>query len=182
MASRRRREPVVHLLEAGGRTVAELARPEGWVVGDEDRDEFEDLARAFSASTWRVVDQAGAELAAGEVGPRTARLLKLAAAFEDLRPLLQLDSGAAMTALALRFPTLQDAAGVTPWDPARLDAWACGPAPGSGALRAARFVLGVWSPGTEWDCGRFDALDAMSSWDEKHRAAFVSWVVASWWP
>jgi hypothetical protein len=83
--------------------------------------------------------------------------------------------------LALSFPTLHEAAGVCPWEAVRLDAWACGPAPGSGALHAARFVLAVWDNAAEWRCGRFDAVEALASWDAPHRGAFLTWVAKPWW-
>jgi hypothetical protein len=86
-----------------------------------------------------------------------------------------------MVALARSFPTLaQQADGLDPFDPEKLDRWACGPVPSSGALHAARFVLGVFNPRARWQCGRFDALAAIGTWDQAHRAAFVSWVASPW--
>jgi hypothetical protein len=86
-----------------------------------------------------------------------------------------------MSALARSFPTLHAAQGVVPWQPEDLDRWASGPVPGSGALHAARFVLAVWNSRIEWECGRFDAVNALSAWDDAHRAAFRSWVAHPWW-
>ena len=85
-----------------------------------------------------------------------------------------------ITALAESFPTLRGASGVSPWDPDKFEAWACGPAPGSGALAAARFVLAVYAIGAEWKCGRFDVVHAMNVWDEDHREAFVAWACDPW--
>jgi hypothetical protein len=106
-----------------------------------------------------------------------------------------------MTALALTFPTLCRAEGVEPFDAQLLDAWASSGAPCHGALYAARFVLSVWSGGmgrvckprkkddayrfpveTFWRCGPFDVVDASSTWDAEHRAAFVAWAKEPWWP
>lgn len=87
-----------------------------------------------------------------------------------------------MTTLARSFPTLGPALGVAPWSPEELEAWACGPIPGSGALHAARFVLTVWNSHAAWACGRFDALLALGAWDRQHRAAFLAWAAQPWWP
>jgi hypothetical protein len=59
--------------------------------------------------------------------------------------------------------------------------WTCGPAPGGGALEAARFVLQVWNSDVDWtafarelgiECGNalvpFNVVRAMGRWD--HRA------------
>lgn len=83
-----------------------------------------------------------------------------------------------MQALASRFPTLREADGVSPWDPEKLDAWACGPKRTGGGWHAAMFVLSVWRPHAQWRCGRFSAALAMQVWDEDHRAAFAAWAVA----
>lgn len=88
-----------------------------------------------------------------------------------------------MAALARRFPTLAaQADGLHPFDPERLDRWASGPVPSSGALHAASFVLGVFNPRADWRCGKFDALAAIGTWDRAHHAAFVAWIADPWWP
>jgi hypothetical protein len=89
---------------------------------------------------------------------------------------------ATMEELALSFHGLRAADGVRPFDAETLDAWACGPAPGSGALNAARFVLSVWNSRAKWRCGRFDVVDALSCWDAEHRAAFLAWAQEPCWP
>ena len=33
-----------------------------------------------------------------------------------------------------------------------------------------------------WTVGAFDVIEAFSSWDERHRAAFAAWCAAPWWP
>lgn len=111
-----------------------------------------------------------------------------------------------MTQLAQQFPTLRRAEGLVPFDPEKLDRWACTTA-SHGGLFAARFVLSVWSGRgarykytkrlkdkqgevyahlfrveTPWRAGPFDAVDAMGTWDAAHREAFLSWVRDPWWP
>lgn len=99
------------------------------------------------------------------------------------------DTRKAMSVLCKRFPTLADADGVEPWDVHRFVAWLNGPAPGSGAALAGRFVLGVWNPETDWTeelglrpPGKFELFRAVGLWDEAHMAAFVSWIIAPFWP
>jgi hypothetical protein len=111
-----------------------------------------------------------------------------------------------MTQLARSFPTLDKADGIEPWDPEKLDVWACGRTPSHAGLHAARFVLAVWSGHmgraqkttykvknvesnmahfhieTPWHCGPFDAVDALGTWDARHRASFVAWASEPWWP
>jgi hypothetical protein len=87
-----------------------------------------------------------------------------------------------MTALALTFHTLHEAAGILPWNPEKLEKWACGPAPGSGAGNAARFILSLWNENTDWKCGRFDFFRAFRSWDAKQKQAFLDWAQDPWWP
>ncbi len=87
-----------------------------------------------------------------------------------------------MDELILSFPTLGQAEGVCPWDERRFAAWACGPAPSHGARCAARFVLSVWNSKRQWKCGAFDLMEALGCWDDEHRAAFMQWVRAPWWP
>lgn len=84
--------------------------------------------------------------------------------------------------LAESFPTLQGRPGTQPWDAEELDAWAVGPAPGHGARSAARFVLTVWNEAGEWQCGRFELMEALACWDSAHRAAFLEWAREPWWP
>ena len=110
------------------------------------------------------------------------------------------------TQLCRSFPTLLRAPGIYPWDPHELDAWASGPA-SHGGVYAARFVLAVWTGrmgkwsksrktpekdsfhgcwrfnlDTNWRCGPFDVVDAMGTWDEVHRGAFLTWAQKPWWP
>lgn len=85
------------------------------------------------------------------------------------------------------FPTLAKWASVSRsanqvWDAQRFDKWAAGPSPGHGTLEAARFVLSVWNPCTEWKCGRFNLHDALWVWDAQHKAAFRHWCDDPFWP
>lgn len=86
-----------------------------------------------------------------------------------------------MLSLATRFPTLA-ACPLTTWDAHAFDAWAVGPQATAGSMHAARFVLAVWNAQGAWKVGRFDAVDALAGWDAEHRAAFVDWASAPWFP
>jgi len=115
------------------------------------------------------------------------------------RPDGSVDTRRAMTVLARSFPTLARALGVEPFDANAFVLWLCtsGEA-GSGAVRAARFVLQVWNVDTDWrEVGRelgvdrevadevlrsFNAVQAIGGWDEEHRKAFLTWCEAPFWP
>ncbi len=92
------------------------------------------------------------------------------------------DYGQRMAALALTFPTLDLADGVSPWDAVRFSRWVRSGAPGHGARCAGKFLLSVWNPYTRWRCGRFDIHEALGVWDPEHLAAFLAWARAPWWP
>ena len=47
---------------------------------------------------------------------------------------------------------------------------------------AARLLLMIWDPYTQWKCGLFDLLTALGLWDVVHRTAFLSWAAAPWRP
>lgn len=85
-----------------------------------------------------------------------------------------------MLDLVESFPSLRGL--LQRWEAKRFEAWAAGPAPSSGAREAARFVLEVWNPGVEWECGRFDWHRALALWDEGHRAAFLAWLQDPFYP
>lgn len=90
------------------------------------------------------------------------------------------ETSAKLVALTESFPTLRGLLEV--WDPDRLDTLACGPEPGSGAFRAAQFVLGVWNHRADFKCGKFDFHVAWAIWDDDHQAAFLAWAQDPWWP
>jgi hypothetical protein len=95
---------------------------------------------------------------------------------------LSFDYGARMSALALSFPSLRQADGLAPWEPEPFARWMRSGAPGHGAKCAGQFLLSVWNPSTRWKGGRFDLHEALAIWDEAHRAAFLAWARAPWWP
>ena len=88
---------------------------------------------------------------------------------------------ARMTAFALTFHSMRYALGVEPWDAVELDTWANGPR-SHGERVAAQFLLAVWDPSTDWQCGRFDLMEALRIWDESHHKAFLAWARDPWWP
>ena len=87
-----------------------------------------------------------------------------------------------MSRLARQFPTLRQAAGTAPWDPDKLDAWACGPVPSGAAVHAARFLLSVWDNRRQWRCGCFDLIEAIRTWDDDHATALRAWIGKPWLP
>ena len=116
-----------------------------------------------------------------------ARITALEAA-EGRRGRWPADTREAMAVLGALFPTLRTAPGLAPWEPERLIRWLNGPAPGSGAKWAGRFLLSVWNSETDWTelglaaPGRFDLFRAMASWDAQHVAAMTAWIAAPFWP
>ena len=107
---------------------------------------------------------------------------------EERRSRWPKDGRLAMTALAKLFPSVADAPGADPWDADQLVAWLNGPAPGSGASWAGRFLLSVWNPSTDWTefglkgAGRFDLMEAIACWDRQHVLAIQKWIDAPFWP
>jgi hypothetical protein len=97
-----------------------------------------------------------------------------------------------MEQLVQSFPTLSDAPGADAWSPEAFLEWLTGPAPGSGARHAGRFILEVASRryGTDWaQLARaegitgfehvvvpFSLFDAMGLWDRAHVAALAAWM------
>jgi hypothetical protein len=102
---------------------------------------------------------------------------------------------ASMTRLCHAFPSLRGAAGVDPWDAVELLRWACS-GKSHGEVLAARFVLGVWNTGADWNeiaheegilsgearFARFDFFGAFGTWDQDHREAFLLWARDPFWP
>jgi hypothetical protein len=100
-----------------------------------------------------------------------------------------------MSRLCQSFPSLRDQPGTQPWDQHAFARWAGGPARTSGSGAAAAFVLAVWNGGGvhqgvdrlwfdsgKFRVGQFDAIHALSVWDEPHRAAFIAWCRDPFWP
>lgn len=83
--------------------------------------------------------------------------------------------------LAQTFPSLWNAPGVRPWNAVTVDEWASSGGPSHGELCTARFILSVWNPDEQWQCGRFDIMEALRVWDMSHRKAFLDWAVDPWW-
>lgn len=86
-----------------------------------------------------------------------------------------------MTALARSFPGMELAAGVDCWDAEALDDWAADANLPDRELATVRFLLAVSDPRRPWRSGRFDLMEAMASWGEGHRAAFLAWAGDPWW-
>jgi len=57
-----------------------------------------------------------------------------------------------------------------------------GPAPTSGSLAAAKFLLGVWNGGRGTEFEPFDLFQAWSVWDDSHRQAALQWLELPFWP
>lgn len=77
--------------------------------------------------------------------------------------------------MAMDFPGLRNAAGVSPWNPNQLDIWATEESDEPAAVAAAQFLLSSWNPGCQWQCGAFDVNRACAIWDSPHRLAFLDW-------
>lgn len=86
-----------------------------------------------------------------------------------------------ITRIALSFPTIKNRKppGIEPFDASQLLEWLKHHegTPGHGERLAYRFVLYVWN-GHGDDGGDFDFRDAWSTWDYRHREAFVRWCAA----
>jgi hypothetical protein len=92
---------------------------------------------------------------------------------EEIRNMKQSDN--AFLGLGVKFPALVDAPGVAPWNPNQLDIWAAESAVDANAVHSARFLLNLWMPTREWQCGRFDMNEAIQNWDRVHRRVFLDW-------
>ena len=74
---------------------------------------------------------------------------------------------------AIRFPSLNDARGIMPWDPNQLDIWAAEFGREQQAIHAARYILERWNSGFAWECGKFEPKEALEVWDKSHRRVFL---------
>jgi hypothetical protein len=79
---------------------------------------------------------------------------------------------------AVRFPSLEKAPGIMPWNPNQLDIWACELGRDRQSLFAAQFILDRWNPRFDWECGKFDPKMALAFWDKVHRRAFLDVVTS----
>jgi hypothetical protein len=75
--------------------------------------------------------------------------------------------------LALAFPALKRAVGISPWSPNQLDIWATEEATEPAAIAAAQFLLSLWNRNCRWQCGSFDMFSALEKWDVPHRSGFL---------
>jgi hypothetical protein len=87
------------------------------------------------------------------------------------RPELPLEQR--LPSLARRFPCLDGAAGLDPWDPRALHAWIRERGEGSAAWHAGLLLLNLWG---RRDWPRFDALAAARVWEEGDKQMFVDWM------
>ena len=69
--------------------------------------------------------------------------------------------------------------GANPWDADLLKANL--PGCSSGERQTILFLLNVWDPGGDWP-DKFDFLDAIATWDEKKKEAFMNWANNPLWP
>jgi len=70
--------------------------------------------------------------------------------------------------------------GTDPWDALTLAANFNGASHGERCV--IQFLLNLWDASGNWDCGKFDVIEAYSVWDEKNRNAFLKWATEPWWP
>ena len=70
--------------------------------------------------------------------------------------------------------------GVDPWDALELAEKFTGASHGERCV--IQFLLNLWDAGGNWECGKFDVIEAYSVWDEKNRNAFLGWATDPWWP
>jgi hypothetical protein len=90
----------------------------------------------------------------------------------------------AIKELARTFPSLAELEMFQPdahFDGDEMDAFRSGVLCHGGKC-AFQFIASVWNPTAKRKCGKFDLHDAMSVWDDEHRAAFVAWATDPWWP
>lgn len=98
--------------------------------------------------------------------------------------------------LAVLFPSLRRAPGMRPWNVDKFLHWAASGVLSHGEVLAAKFVLAVWNPSTDWEgiarekglleddehFTRFDLFEAMNVWDQEHRSAALTWIERPFFP
>jgi hypothetical protein len=101
-----------------------------------------------------------------------------------------------MARLVALFPSLREAPGVNPWNTDEFLPWAVSGVLSHGEVLAAKFVLAVWNPTTDWEkaaqekklledgqhFARFDLFEAMSVWDQEHVDAALAWIELPFFP
>src|SRR4051794_22400017 len=87
---------------------------------------------------------------------------------------------ARVSQLARSFPALRGAPGVDPWDAVALNLWTC-KGVSHGEKLSAQLILTVWNQYEAWECGKFEVMEALQVWDDRHRSAFIEWAKEPWW-
>ena len=106
-----------------------------------------------------------------------------------------------MVRLCRAFPTLRGVPGTDPWNALHLLEWLCtSGGVTTGSSHAARFILQVWNPSTDWgalamkslseeglglqnvELQPFNVVKALAVWDSEHEAAFLAWAELPFWP
>ena len=87
-----------------------------------------------------------------------------------------------MLRFARQFPCAESLLShLTTWNPSEVEKIALG-----GVSEAERHVLNlllhIWNPRQHWQCGPFDAIAAIQTWDWEHQHIFAAWVKNPWWP
>lgn len=92
--------------------------------------------------------------------------------------------------LVQQLPSLaKKRAPISPWNASTFLRWTCSTGMSHGELLAARLVLSVWNPDTDWvaeakkeglespeAAKRFDVMEAASVWDSAHLEALTNWL------
>jgi hypothetical protein len=79
-----------------------------------------------------------------------------------------------LTSLGRRFPCLEHAAGLDPFEPEELHAWALEQGPDAPGFHGAILLLNLLGDGP-WE--RFDALAAARLWGDRDKNMFVNWLL-----
>ena len=79
-----------------------------------------------------------------------------------------------LTSLGRRFPCLERAVGLDPFEPEALHAWALEQGESSAGYHAAMLLLNLFGDGP-WE--RFDAVGAARLWGDQDKKMFVNWLL-----
>jgi hypothetical protein len=93
--------------------------------------------------------------------------------------------------LLQQLPSLAKAP-ISPWNATTFLRWTCSTGMSHGELLAARLVLTVWNPDTDWvaeakneklesplAAKRFDMVEAATVWDAAHLKALATWLTSA---